>query len=54
MKVDVFIYNAVSPNNDGKNDVFFLANVTQESTKNNRVRIYNRWGDLVVRGRRLR
>jgi gliding motility-associated-like protein len=44
---DVRIYNAISPNNDGKNDLFFLANITQQLTKKNRVRIYNRWGDLV-------
>ncbi|MEI9918059.1 MAG: gliding motility-associated C-terminal domain-containing protein [Bacteroidota bacterium] len=45
---DVNIYNAMSPNNDGKNDVFFIDHVTTiASTKNNRVRIFNRWGDLV-------
>lgn len=45
---DISIFNAVSPNGDGKNDVFFLQYIdTMESTKENHVKIYNRWGDLV-------
>jgi gliding motility-associated-like protein len=45
---DLFVYNAVSPNGDGKNDVFHLAYIDLiDDTKNNRVLIFNRWGDLV-------
>lgn len=45
------IYNAVSPNKDGKNDVFFIENIEKLSdTKKNNVRIFNRWGDLVWEG----
>ncbi len=45
---DVKFYNAVSPNNDGKNDVFYIDHITTiTSTKNNRVRIFNRWGEMV-------
>jgi gliding motility-associated-like protein len=42
------VYNALSPNGDGKNEVFILAHIDViEATKNNRVSIFNRWGDLV-------
>ncbi len=45
---DMVVYNAVSPNGDGKNDVFFLAYIDAfEETRSNTVKIYNRWGDLV-------
>ncbi len=42
------VFNAISPNNDGKNDSFYIQyiNILPE-TKNNKVRIFNRWGDLV-------
>ncbi|KUF45141.1 hypothetical protein AS361_15045 [Myroides marinus] len=39
---DIVIYNAVSPNSDGKNDYFFIENINR--FPNNTVEIYNRWG----------
>ncbi len=45
---DMVIFNAVSPNGDGKNDALIFQYIDLlESTRENRVRIYNRWGDLV-------
>lgn len=45
---DVVIYNAVSPNEDGKNEIFFLQFIDAlPSTRTNSVHIYNRWGDEV-------
>jgi len=39
------IYNAVSPNDDGYNDVFFIDGIS--CYPQNNVEIYNRWGILV-------
>jgi gliding motility-associated-like protein len=39
------VYNAISPNGDGKNDVFYISEV-QEFPENN-LQILNRWGQLV-------
>lgn len=45
---NIIVYNAVSPNSDGKNDFFFLQYIEQlDQTRNNRVTIFNRWGDVV-------
>ncbi len=45
---EVVVYNAVSPNNDGKNDVFILEFIDiLPATQKNRVSIFNRWGDEV-------
>jgi gliding motility-associated-like protein len=45
------VYNAVSPNKDGKNDLFFIDGIDKlEDTKVNRVLIFNRWGDVVWEG----
>jgi gliding motility-associated-like protein len=45
---DVTVYNALSPNGDGKNDFLFLQYVdVMEDTKKNHVSIVNRWGDVV-------
>src|SRR5262249_42595360 len=45
---DVTVYNALSPNGDGKNDTFYLEFINMiEETRDNRVTIYNRWGALV-------
>lgn len=45
---DVMAYNAVSPNGDGKNDVFHIAFIDViEETRQNKVTIFNRWGDVV-------
>lgn len=40
---EIEIFNAVSPNGDGANEFFEIANITTPNT----VEIYNRWGDLV-------
>ncbi|WP_276381305.1 gliding motility-associated C-terminal domain-containing protein [Flavobacterium sp. H4147] len=39
---DVVIYNAISPNDDGKNDSFLIENISK--FPDNEVEIYNRWG----------
>ena len=39
---DIIIYNAVSPNGDGLNEVFMIEGIT--CYPNNTVEIYNRWG----------
>jgi gliding motility-associated-like protein len=39
------VFNAVSPNGDGDNDVFYIRGL--ECYPDNRVEIYNRWGGLV-------
>jgi gliding motility-associated-like protein len=45
---DIVIYNAVSPNGDGKNDHFIIQYIDAfEDTRTNRVSIFNRWGDVV-------
>lgn len=49
---NITVYNAVSPNKDGKNDVFFIEYIDLlDNTKDNRVTIFNRWGDLVWEGK---
>ena len=42
---DITVYNAVSPNDDGSNDIFFIDGL--ECYPDNTVEIYNRWGILV-------
>jgi gliding motility-associated-like protein len=45
----VNVYNAVSPNGDGKNDLLILENIDVfPTTRENVVVIYNRWGDEMV------
>lgn len=45
---DVEIFNAVSPNGDGLNDVFIIQFINSiPETVSNKVTIYNRWGDEV-------
>lgn len=45
---DIVIYNAVSPNGDGKNDFLLIQHVDLlESTRRNHLTIFNRWGDIV-------
>lgn len=41
----VKVYNAVTPNGDGKNDIFYLEGI--ECYQNNKVEIYNRFGSKV-------
>jgi gliding motility-associated-like protein len=45
---DITVYNAVSPNGDGKNEVFVIQYIDLlPQTVKNKVTIYNRWGDEV-------
>jgi gliding motility-associated-like protein len=45
---DITVYNAVSPNADGKNDAFILRYIDLfTDTQNNKVTIFNRWGDVI-------
>lgn len=44
------IYNAVSPNNDLKNEIFYIRYIDQlPDTRENVVSIFNRWGALVFK-----
>ncbi len=48
---DIIVYNAISANGDGKNAMLFLQYIEAiPETKQNKVSIYNRWGDLVWEG----
>jgi len=42
---DITIWTFVTPNGDGANDVFYISEIEQRP--NNRLTIYNRWGNLV-------
>jgi large repetitive protein len=42
---DIYVYNGVSPNGDGRNDVFTVGCI--DMFRDNHVRIYNRSGQLV-------
>ena len=45
---DLVIHNAISPNDDGLNDIFTIDNLQDFSCyTSNKVEIYNRWGILV-------
>ncbi len=45
---EVIVYNALSPNGDGKNEIFFIQYIDLlPETQNNKVTIYNRWGSKV-------
>lgn len=45
---DITVFNAMSPNDDGKNEIFFIQNIDLlPQTKRNHVSILNRWGDVV-------
>ncbi len=43
---EIEIYNAISPNNDNKNEIFRIANIDSLEPENT-VTIYNRWGSKV-------
>jgi gliding motility-associated-like protein len=48
---DIIVYNAISPNGDNKNPNFILRYIeVLAETKNNKVSIFNRWGDMVWEG----
>jgi gliding motility-associated-like protein len=45
---EIKVYNAISPNGDGLNDALFIEYISIiDEAKNNTVRIFNRWGDVV-------
>jgi len=45
---DIEIYNGLSPNNDGLNDIFLIQYIDLlPDTQENKVTIYNRWGSKV-------
>ena len=46
---EILIYTGVSPNGDGFNDVFYIQGV--EQYPNNKLMIFNRWGNLVYEAR---
>jgi gliding motility-associated-like protein len=47
--IELTVFTAVSPNNDGVNDVFYIAKI--EDFPENRLWVYNRWGSLVFETR---
>jgi len=45
---DIIVYNGISPNGDLKNEIFRIKYIDAiPDTQNNKVTIYNRWGDVV-------
>jgi gliding motility-associated-like protein len=45
---EIGIYNAVSSNSDGKNEIFYIENIDLlPETQKNKVTIFNRWGSVV-------
>jgi len=45
---DITVYNGISPNGDLLNDTWIIQYIELlDETKNNKVSLYNRWGDLV-------
>ncbi|MBK9399093.1 MAG: gliding motility-associated C-terminal domain-containing protein [Saprospiraceae bacterium] len=46
--IRVFIPTAISPNNDGINDVFYIQ-TDRNVTRINKLVIFNRWGDVQFR-----
>lgn len=48
---EIVVYNAISPNGDGRNPIFFLEYIeNMADTRENHVTIFNRWGDIVWEG----
>lgn len=43
---EIIVHNGISPNGDGKNDYFDIANITTLGAEN-KVSIFSRWGDKV-------
>ncbi|MFV0249373.1 MAG: gliding motility-associated C-terminal domain-containing protein, partial [Tenacibaculum sp.] len=43
----ITIYNEFTPNGDGVNDRFVIKCIENERYRNNRLEIYNRWGNLI-------
>lgn len=49
---DLRFFNAFSPNHDGINDSWEIENIESGRYDDNRVEIYNRWGQMVWDGKR--
>ncbi len=47
--IDVFIPNAITPNNDSLNDKFKIVGL--EKFPENSIEIFNRWGNIVYKKR---
>lgn len=47
---DLRFFNAFSPNDDGTNDAWEIENIESGDYNDNRVEIYNRWGQLIWEG----
>lgn len=47
---DLNIYNVITPNNDGANDVFVIGNILHPSYQENKVVVLNRWGQVIWEG----
>jgi gliding motility-associated-like protein len=48
---EIIVYNALSPNDDLANDLWIIENITvRDDTRDNTVKIFNRWGDVVWEG----
>ncbi len=43
---NTLVYNAITPNNDGNNDAFFIEDI--EKYVDNQISIYNRWGGSII------
>jgi len=45
---DIVVYNGLSPNGDGQNDVWVIDHINLiPELRENEVKIFNRWGDVV-------
>lgn len=44
---DLEVYTLVTPNGDGNNDVWFIGNIDAPEYRDNSVKVFNRWGQLV-------
>lgn len=50
-RCDLRFFNAFSPNDDGVNDTWEIENIESGLYDNNKVEIYNRWGQMVWEGK---
>ncbi len=48
-EIEIDVPNAITPNDDGKNDVLTIDNI--EKFPNNELTIFNRWGDILYRAK---
>lgn len=51
-RCDLRFFNAFSPNDDGINDTWEIENIENGRYDNNRVEIFNRWGQMIWDGKR--